>query len=1035
MADVAARAAGEVVELDHFLEVVPAILWTVDTDARLTILSEVGAAWLGVPCCPTQPNAHLEMIHPGDRDFFMAETLRANVENRLLDIECRTRVADGSYRWMRVRARRAPSGAWHGATEDIHERREAELALRVANERLALALDGSGAWAWEFDPLTGRFWFSEGWQAVLGYDPNEVSYDLADFDRLVHPDDQAAAGRAYRSHFAGHAPRIDVEYRLRTKAGVWLWVHDQGRVIARDKAGRPLRAMGLRADVTDRHEAEARIRDSEMQLKTLLDNLSDGVVAFKVKTGEGYVNAALARMSGNAEPLRTGTLLDAYNRFELIDPATGEPVPIDQRPILRVLRGEKIEGEELRAQMRETGHTVDVVLNGQPVIDADGAVSMIVLTVRDITEQRAAEAARRDSDARFRGVFESGVLGMTIFGLADRQTVAINDRMLQIVGVTREQCEAGWNFRNATPENFRPIDEAAFVQAQATGYFEPYEKIYVRTDGTRVNVRLSSAPLPGHPGQIVICVEDISEAKAAQEALAASEERLRLATDGAGMGTWDFDLITESGIWSASASRLLGYPASRQSWRFDDWRDCVHPADLNRVLKNAAKLRPRGGNYVIEFRIVRIDTGEVRWVQSFGSYILDDQRRPVRHVGVFFDITDRKEWEERRREIEGRLRTVVESLDEGVTAIAPDSVAILANAAFRRMMGPVDPNEPTFKTVQEAYRAYDLFDEDGQRLADDDRPMSAVLRGESIENRLLLARFTDGREKNLIYRGAPVLGEDGQVKLAVLVVRDVTEQMRAQTELATLQRELIHVSRVSALGTMAGSLAHELNQPLAAIANFAAAAAMLLDAAPDGAREALRKVSSEAVRAGEIIHRLRRFITKGEIEQKPESLLAIVREAVAIAQADAAARGVQIKLKLEPEADLVVGDRVQLQQVVFNLVRNAIEAMADSAQREITIASRPLGENIEFLVADHGPGLAPEVADRLFEPFFTTKESGMGIGLAICRSIVRAHGGDMRAEPRPTGGAVFILTLPQARRGRHSDIPLIKGVAEESDGR
>jgi two-component system, LuxR family, sensor kinase FixL len=219
------------------------------------------------------------------------------------------------------------------------------------------------------------------------------------------------------------------------------------------------------------------------------------------------------------------------------------------------------------------------------------------------------------------------------------------------------------------------------------------------------------------------------------------------------------------------------------------------------------------------------------------------------------------------------------------------------------------------------------------------------------------------------------------------------------------------------MGTMAGSLAHELNQPLAAIANYSAAAKMMLDrrAPPlDKLREALRYVTDEAVRAGQIISRLRRFITKGEVDRRPTSLAAVVREALAIAHSAASAEGLHVKLKLDPRADAVVVDRIQMQQVIFNLVRNAVEAMVGASNGELTIASRAAGDDIELLIADHGPGLPPEVEQHLFEPFVTTKETGMGIGLPICRSIMHAHGGDIRAETRPTGGTVFILTLPRA---------------------
>jgi two-component system sensor kinase FixL len=296
-----------------------------------------------------------------------------------------------------------------------------------------------------------------------------------------------------------------------------------------------------------------------------------------------------------------------------------------------------------------------------------------------------------------------------------------------------------------------------------------------------------------------------------------------------------------------------------------------------------------------------------------------------------------------------------------------------------------------------------------------------------------LDRYVRTGEKKIIGIGRLVSGErrDGSVfpmelnvgevrtkegRFFTGFVRDLTERQETEARLQELQSELIHMSRLSAMGEMASSLAHELNQPLSANANYLNAAKRMLeqenrtDARPI---EAIAKAAEQAVRAGEIIRRLREFLARGEGERRIESLSKLVREATTLALVGAKEFGVRMQYRLDPRAEDVLVDRVQIQQVILNLVRNAIDAMRDhKGARDLTVATQlQHGAMVEVSVSDTGPGLASEVAARLFEPFVTTKSQGMGVGLSICRSIVEAHGGRIWAEAKPGPGAEFRFTL------------------------
>jgi two-component system, LuxR family, sensor kinase FixL len=305
-----------------------------------------------------------------------------------------------------------------------------------------------------------------------------------------------------------------------------------------------------------------------------------------------------------------------------------------------------------------------------------------------------------------------------------------------------------------------------------------------------------------------------------------------------------------------------------------------------------------------------------------------------------------------------------------------------------------------------------------------------------------LERYYRTGERRIIGVGRVVVGErkDGStfpMELAVGemriaghryftgFVRDLTERQRTETRLQELQSELVHVSRLTALGEMASSLAHELNQPLAAIANYLKGSKMLLarDEVPrDKVGDAVDRAAAEALRAGQIIRRLRDFVARGETERSVESLPKLIEEASALALVGAKEHGIRVRFDFDREVELVLADRVQIQQVVLNLIRNAVDAMAEAGRRDLvlSVAAAP-ADMAEVGVADTGPGIAPEVGAHLFQPFFTTKRTGMGVGLSISRTIVEAHGGRIWVEDNPGGGAVFRFTLQRIGKEELAD--------------
>jgi two-component system sensor kinase FixL len=299
-----------------------------------------------------------------------------------------------------------------------------------------------------------------------------------------------------------------------------------------------------------------------------------------------------------------------------------------------------------------------------------------------------------------------------------------------------------------------------------------------------------------------------------------------------------------------------------------------------------------------------------------------------------------------------------------------------------------------------------------------------------------LKRYLATGERRIIGLGRVVTGERrdgstfpmelavGEVKLKdrrlfTGFVRDITERQRTETRLQELQAELMHISRLLAMGEMASALAHELNQPLSAVANYLAGSRRILarEGPIDRTRlaEALEKAVQQTLRAGDVIRRLRDFLGRGEPETRVESVAKLIEEASALALVGAKELGVRVTFRFEATEDQVFADRVAVQQVIINLIRNALDAMRETVRRELEIRTDTRVDGFtEVAVSDTGAGLSDEIRGSLFSPFVTTKKEGMGVGLSISRGIIEAHGGEISGEPNASGGATFRFTLPIA---------------------
>ena len=380
-------------------------------------------------------------------------------------------------------------------------------------------------------------------------------------------------------------------------------------------------------------------------------------------------------------------------------------------------------------------------------------------------------------------------------------------------------------------------------------------------------------------------------------------------------------------------------------------------------------------------------------------------------VGIIRDISERKAADLAQRESELRLRSILDTV--------PDAIVVIDERGTIQSFSPAAVRLFGYGEAEVAGKNVSLLMPSPYREAHDSYLERYHTTG---ERRIIgIGRVVVGLRKN---------GETFPMELAVGefrvaqgryftgFVRDLTEQQRVARRLQDLQSELLHASRLSVMGQMASTMAHELNQPLTAVTNYLEAARHLLHSGAGAAErldDLIGRALAQAERAGGVIRQLRQFVSKGETERRAESVNNLVEESLALALVGARQSGVRVSLELDRNLPPILADAVQIQQVVLNLVRNAIEAMEGCDRRELLIGTRALRDMAEVTVADSGPGIAPELADRLFQPFVTTKKTGMGLGLSICREIVEAHHGRLTNAPRPEGGTVFRVTLPTMR--------------------
>jgi PAS domain S-box-containing protein len=618
----------------------------------------------------------------------------------------------------------------------------------------------------------------------------------------------------------------------------------------------------------------------------------------------------------------------------------------------------------------------------------------------------------KDREARIRRLVDANILGIITWNF-EGAILASNDAFLSMVQCDHEDVAAGRvRWRDMTPADRRDRVEFELAIGRRTGTVHPFESELFRKDGSRVPVLLAGALFEEGGNEGVAFALDLSDQKRAEEALRRSESYLAQAQRFAHIGSWAWEAPARDTLYiSEEWYRIFGFDPKDGVPTWEQRSQRVYPEDRARWQATIDRAIAEKSSYEVEFRILPPHS-TIKHIHSVGHPVLDSSGELLQFTGVSIDVTEQKHAEIALRSSEAYLMEAQKLTHTGSCAMngASREIQYWSEEMFR-LFG-FDPQEGLPMWDQWLERIHPE-DRDKFRMAGDKTFLEKVYC--DVEFR---TASPDGTVKHIHGIGHPVLSPSGELVQVVGTMVDVTERRQAEEardRLRQLEASLAHINRVSTMGELTASLAHEIKQPIGAAVTNAEVCVRLLDRDQPNlseAQEAALEMAKDARRAADIIDRIRMLFQKGSPKLDIADVNELVKEMVTVLHNEAMRHSVTIRTDLPEGLPAVMADRVQLQQVFMNLILNGIEAMNDNGG-ELSIKSR-LSEDGQLLISvtDNGMGLPAERADEIFNAFFTTKSQGTGLGLAITRSILESHGGRVWATPNSGRGATFHFTLP-----------------------
>jgi PAS domain S-box-containing protein len=932
-------------------------------------------------------------IHPEDRPDIESKYARALLDKCDFTTDFRIVLGDGSIRQIHNAAHpKVNEGGevieLRGTVIDVTDQAWAKAELRAIVNTIPTL-------AWSANPDGACDFLNQQWLDFTGLTP-ERALGFG-WSHVIHPDDAAGLLEYWQAALAA-GTHVDVEARMRRSDGIYRWFLFRADPL-RDESGQVVKWYGTNFDIEDRKRAEDEVRGNEQKLRAVINTIPtlswstrpDGYVEFLSQRWLDFTGLSEEQAKGFGWAVAIHPD-DAPGLVEYWQAALASGTHVDVEARLR----------------RFDGVYRWLLFRANPLRDESGQVIKWYGTNFDIEDRKRAEEALRGSEHNLRLIFDT-IPALVCTMSAQGELELVNQQTYDYFGISLDELK-NWSLIGAVHPDDLDAVVARWHYSVETG--EPYsiEHRIRRADGLFRWFQVSGLPLRDTSGRIVswyVLLVDSEDRQRAEGALRMSERNLRQLTETIPEMLWS---ATPEGEIDYCNSRFFNYTGfSNEAVMGEGWQKTIHPDDADRVAPIWRVCVATGRPYQVEVRTFHVADGTYRWCAVSALPLLDEHGRILKWHGTIVDVHDAKLAQEKLRHSEAFLAEAQRLSHTGSIGSDLSIDERYWSDETRRIFEFDLSTKITTPMLLERVHPQDMA------IVKKNMQLAYAGKEFQFEARLVMpggaVKYID-----IVGHGARALG----FRLDFIgAIQDVTQQRLAEQALTKVRSELAHVSRVTSLGTLTASIAHEVNQPLAAVIASADSCTAWLASVPpnlDKARVAADRVIRAATQASEIVQRIRTMIKN----TSPSVLAAlqvndIVEEALLLIRTEMISRGVSLSMDLAEDLPSAFGDRVQIAQVVLNLAMNSIEAMVEAGdvERSLAIKTALVGQTeILVSIADNGPGLNAHVTSRLFDPFFTTKATGMGMGLSISRSIVEAHAGRLWSAKNEPRGAVFQFTLP-----------------------